>query len=245
MRTRLHQIVSDMARERPEAPALTFKDQTATYAELWEQTKAFGCGLGALGLERGDRVGLLLDKRVETVVSILGCSASGAAFVPINTLLKGRQVAYIVDDCDVRVLVTTAQRYPLVREELAACTSLEHVIVLDGEAEGATTWQDFLRDGEPDALGAIDVDMAAIFYTSGSTGKPKGVVLSHRNLIVGAPASASIWRTTRATSSWRRCRSASTPDSASSRPRSPSERTSCWSTTCSPAMSSACAPSTG
>jgi acyl-CoA ligase (AMP-forming) (exosortase A-associated) len=185
MRTQLHEIVAAMAARRPDAPALTFKNQTETYAELWQDAKAFGSGLNALGLKRGDRVGLLLDKRIETVVSIIGSSAGGAVFVPVNPLLKGQQVAYILDDCDVRILVTTAQRYELVREDLAGCEALEHVIVLDGVTEGATAWDDFLGDAEPFDHGVIDVDMAAIFYTSGSTGKPKGVVLSHRNLVVG------------------------------------------------------------
>jgi acyl-CoA ligase (AMP-forming) (exosortase A-associated) len=185
MRTRLHQIVADMAARRPDAPALTYKDQTATYAELWELANGFAAGVGGLGLARGERIGLLLDKRIETVASVIGSSAGGGVFVPINPLLKGAQVAYIVDDCDVRVLVTTAQRYELMREDLASCASLKHVVVLDGEADGAVAWEEFLGAGEADDHDTIDVDMAAIFYTSGSTGKPKGVVLSHRNLLVG------------------------------------------------------------
>ena len=130
MRTRLHQIVADMAARRPDAPALTYKDQTATYAELWELANGFAAGVGDLGLARGERIGLLLDKRIETVASVIGSSAGGGVFVPINPLLKGAQVAYIVDDCDVRVLVTTAQRYELMREDLASCASLKHVVVL-------------------------------------------------------------------------------------------------------------------
>lgn len=185
MRTQLHEIVEHMAARRPEAPALTFKDQTASYAQLWAGAKAFGAGLNALGLARGERVGLLLDKRIETVESIFGASAGGAVFVPINPLLKGPQVAYILDDCDVRVLITTAPRYELLRDDLAGCEALEHVVVLDGEASGAITWDAFVSDAEPVDHGVVDVDMAAIFYTSGSTGKPKGVVLSHRNLVVG------------------------------------------------------------
>lgn len=185
MHTQLHQIVAASAARRPDAPAVTFKRATATYAQLWQGAKAFGAGLNQLGLERGDRVGLLLDKRIETVEAIFGSSVGGAVFVPINPLLKGAQVSYILDDCDVRLLVTTAQRFELVREEIAGCTALEHVVVLDGEADGATAWESFLADDEPFEHGVVDVDMAAIFYTSGSTGKPKGVVLSHRNLLVG------------------------------------------------------------
>ena len=180
MHTQLHQLVADMAATRPNAPALTFKDATKSYAELWDEIAAFGGGLQALGLERGDRVGIYLDKRIETVVSIFGTSAAGGVFVPVNPVLKARQVAYILADCSVRVLVTTAERLEILREELHN-TAVEHVILLGAE------WEAFLGAGdasstEPDV---IDVDMAAILYTSGSTGKPKGVVLSHRNMLVG------------------------------------------------------------
>ena len=191
MRTQLHQIVAAMAVQRPGAPALTIKDTTLSYAELWDETRAFAAGLHALGLARSERVAIYLDKQIETVAAVFGTSAAGGAFVPVNPLLRAQQVRYILDDCSVRVLVTTAERLESLADELAACPSLEHVIVVDEAREPVAgpyavhAW-DSLGDAEaapePDA---IDIDMAAIFYTSGSTGKPKGVVLSHRNLIVG------------------------------------------------------------
>ena len=138
MHTQLHQLVADMAVTRPDAPALTFKDATMSYAELWDEIAAFGGGLQALGLERGDRVGIYLDKRIETVVSIFGTSAAGGVFVPVNPVLKAKQVAYILADCSVRVLVTTAERLELLREELHD-TAVEHVIVLGDE------WEAFLE----------------------------------------------------------------------------------------------------
>jgi acyl-CoA ligase (AMP-forming) (exosortase A-associated) len=175
MRTHLHQIVEDMAARRGGAPALTFKDRTATYAELWEEAAGFAAGLHRLGLQRGERVAIYLDKRIETVVAVLGTSAAGAAFVPVNPLLKGEQVRYILEDCSVRVLVTSPERLELLQGQI---DSVEHVVLVD---DG---WAEFCT-GEAPAARGIDVDMAAIFYTSGSTGKPKGVVLSHRNLLVG------------------------------------------------------------
>jgi acyl-CoA ligase (AMP-forming) (exosortase A-associated) len=188
MHTQLHQIVVEQAARRPSAPAVTFKRETATYADLWRDARAFAAGLNRLGVLRGERIGLLLDKRIETVAAIVGSSAAGGVFVPVNPLLKGQQVAYLLNDCDVRVLVTTAQRFELLREELAGCDALEHVIVLDGD--GPLRWEDVLHDADPVDQGVIDLDMAAIFYTSGSTGKPKGVVLSHRNLLVGGASVA-------------------------------------------------------
>jgi acyl-CoA ligase (AMP-forming) (exosortase A-associated) len=178
MRTQLHQIVADAAARRGEAPALTFKDTTVSYSELWDRVRGFASGLQRIGLRRGERVAVYLDKRIETVVSIFGTSAAGGVFVPVNPILKAKQVAYILDDCSCRVLVTTAERLDLLRDELEG-SSVEHVIVL---GEG---WDEFVSDGELSDTGVIDIDMAAILYTSGSTGKPKGVVLSHRNVLVG------------------------------------------------------------
>jgi acyl-CoA ligase (AMP-forming) (exosortase A-associated) len=184
MRTQLHQIVADSARRRPDSPALTYKDATVTYAELWDEVVAVANGLRNLGLRRGERVAIYLDKRIETVTSIFGTSAAGGVFVPVNPVLKAKQVAYILADCSVRVLITTAERLELLRDELAE-TAVEHVIVLGEAPAGAIAWADFLAPGEHAAPNVIDIDMAAILYTSGSTGKPKGVVLSHRNVLTG------------------------------------------------------------
>ena len=194
MRIRLHDLLADAAGRSGGAPAVTYREDTRTYAELWGDVQAAGAGLRRLGLARGDRVAVYLDKRIETVTAIFATSAAGGAFVPVNPVLRARQVAYILADCDVRYLVTTAERLEALRAELEQVKSLERVILVGGAAAGATdgtrysvvSWEDFSAGHDLSASPAIDVDMAAIFYTSGSTGKPKGVVLSHRNLLAGA-----------------------------------------------------------
>ena len=72
MRTQVHHLVADMAGLRPRAPALTFKETTVTYAEVWDGVLAFAGGLKQIGLRRGERVAVYLDKRIETVVSVFG-----------------------------------------------------------------------------------------------------------------------------------------------------------------------------
>jgi acyl-CoA ligase (AMP-forming) (exosortase A-associated) len=192
MRTQLHQIIAQMATKRPHARALTTKDVTLSYSQLWDGSRAFAGGLARTGLGRSERVAVYLDKQIETVASFFGTSAAGGAFVPVNPLLRPQQVGYILNDCGVRVLVTSAERLALLGDELEQCATLEHVVVVAGEPARVAgreytvhAWDDFVSLGEAPEPNAIDVDMAAIFYTSGSTGSPKGVVLSHRNLISG------------------------------------------------------------
>jgi acyl-CoA ligase (AMP-forming) (exosortase A-associated) len=199
MLTQLHHILGEAAAVRPDAPALTYKDVTRTYRELWQDSAAVAAGLRALGLARGERVAIYLDKRLETVTSVFGTSAGGGVFVPVNPLLRAKQVGYLMSDAAVRVLITTPERFELLRDELEECKTVEHVVLVGGLPSPLpetrytigdfASFASFASFADPDASvpdpGLIDVDLAAIFYTSGSTGKPKGVVLSHRNLVVG------------------------------------------------------------
>lgn len=179
------------------APALTYKNTSCSYAELWRKVRGFASGLASLGLRRNDRVAVLLDKRIETVVAIFGTAAAGGVSVPVNALLRPQQVAYILADCDVRVLVTSPDRLAQLDEAVADNHSIEHVVLVDEWSNGGGPvrfrssevhrWMSFADENavQP-CISSVDCDMAAILYTSGSTGKPKGVVLSHRNMIVGA-----------------------------------------------------------
>lgn len=196
MRTNLHHLVEDRARSDPLAAALTFKKTTLTYGQLWSQVQDAAAGFADLGGDRGQRVAVYLDKRIETVAAIFGASAAGMVFVPMNPLLRPAQVGHILRDCDVRVLVTTPDRMELLGDELAACPALRDVVLVGAKGESATpreslrtsSWERLLATPSEGTgrQSAIDLDIASILYTSGSTGKPKGVVLSHRNLIAGA-----------------------------------------------------------
>jgi acyl-CoA ligase (AMP-forming) (exosortase A-associated) len=188
---RLHDLIGRTAQEQGDRPALTYGDTTLSYASLWQEVRRAATAFRSLGLSRGDRVAIYLEKRVETVVAIFGAAAAGLVFVPVNPLLRPKQVAHILSDCGVTLLVTSSDRYRTLKGELERCKTVERMILVGGEPEVGLSWSEFLDAVAPYAdVPIIDVDMAAILYTSGSTGLPKGIVLSHRNLVAGATSVA-------------------------------------------------------
>jgi acyl-CoA ligase (AMP-forming) (exosortase A-associated) len=200
--TLLSELIDVAARRSDAAQALAYGRETASYAELQAAMHGFAGGLMTLGLKRADRVAIYLEKRIETVVASFGAPAAGCVFVPLNPLLKAEQAAFIMQDCNVRVLVTSPERLALLVPVLAHCPDLQHVVVT-GDASNAPAaiselkglngmaWAELIKQPVRSGHRVIDTDMTAILYTSGSTGKPKGVVLSHRNMVAGAKSVAS------------------------------------------------------
>ncbi len=195
--TLLHELVAVAAERTPDAPALTYGAANWAYGALASAVQGFAHGLAGLGLARGERVAIYLEKRFETVVASFGAPAAGGVFVPLNPLLKPEQVGFILRDCDVRVLVTSPERLAQLPEVLAQCPSLRHVVLTGGTGAAPVPvhdWAALLASPARAGHRVIDTDMAAILYTSGSTGRPKGVVLSHRNMVAGGKSVASYLR---------------------------------------------------
>lgn len=184
------------AERHPDACLLRFRGAAVSATELVGLIRGAAAQFRELGLRRGDRVAVFLPKQTETVSALLATSHAGGVFVPINPVLKAEQVRHILDDCAVRILVTSASRLESLRQIVPDCPALRAIVLVDALPETPAPAGPALallnRDGrvasEPARL--IETDVAAILYTSGSTGRPKGVVLSHRNLTCGAESVA-------------------------------------------------------
>ena len=195
----LHDLLEASARRLPDKVAVVCKGVRVTYGEVDRRANALAHALLDAGVERGDRVVVFGDNVVETVVAFWATLKANAVVSVVNPLTKHDKLAYYLNDCRARVLVTDMHLAQVVNEAVATTRHLERVIVsgaLDekrlGNVKGLWSYSAALERGE--ALGggraparrAIDVDLASIIYTSGSTGDPKGVMMTHRNMLTAA-----------------------------------------------------------
>lgn len=195
----LHELLDTSAARFAERPALSYRGNARSYAELVNRTARIAAGLESQGIRKGDRVAIHLQNRPEVIEVALACSRLGAVFVPANSMLKARQLDYLVRHSGARVLVASASSAISPGEFERLGEALAMIVLCDATALGASPsgprriLYEELLNASPisDGHRAIDNDPAAILYTSGSTGRPKGVVVSHRNLVSGAHSVAS------------------------------------------------------
>jgi len=189
----IHHMLKQSAHRNPDKEALVHGDQRLCYRAVERQVEGLAQSLRQVGLRRGDRMGIFLEASVPQVISIFGISQSEGVYVPINVLLHAEQVMHISNDCGMKALIATPEKFAELAEVLPRIPSLEFLVVVGQGAmpQGrlpAYRFEDFCA-AEPPAVWketAIEKDLAAILYTSGSTGKPKGVMLSHANVMAGS-----------------------------------------------------------
>jgi long-chain acyl-CoA synthetase len=164
---------------------LTFDRKTYSYRELNRKVNQVAHGLRALGVTQGNRVGIILPNCPEYIFSYFGVLKLGAVNVPINTFLSPDEVEFILQDCDISVIVTDQEYYTKLKSIVSMLPSLEHIIVTDADIAGTLVFQRFeLESTENPPVVPINYeDVAVIHYTSGTTGSPKGALLSHKNLL--------------------------------------------------------------
>ena len=170
---------------QPDATALRFLGHTTTWAELDRRVSALAGALSRRGVGVGDRVLILMLNRPEFIESFLAANRLGAIAVPVNFRMTPAEVAFLVSDCQGRVVITEAVLAKVATAVRDMDPTLQTVIVAGGGTDDEVIGYDDLIAEQGDTPQPVDIpndSPALIMYTSGTTGRPKGAVLTHTNI---------------------------------------------------------------
>ena len=192
----------EIAKANADKTAYFFRKEKSTYAELDTAITKFASALVKIGVKQDDHIALLLGNSPQFVISLYGALRAGAVVIPINPIYSADEIAYIVNNGDVKVVVGLDVMIPFVEKMHSFLPQVEHFVICE-TAQGSSWEQNgknlsvygklksftqMLAEGERSFQGSDrqDEDVALILYTSGTTGKPKGAMLTHRNLYSNA-----------------------------------------------------------
>jgi long-chain acyl-CoA synthetase len=185
--TNLASLITDAAAADPEAPAIRLEDAVVPYGGLDAATQRVAGLLRAKGIGPGDRVGVMLPSVPYFPIALYGILRLGAVAVPMNPLLKEREVGFHLGDSGAR-LVFAWHGFAEAAEAGSAAAGAECVLVEPGKIEPLIVAAEPIEEVAERA----DSDTAVIVYTSGTTGTPKGAELTHHNLLDAARVSVEL-----------------------------------------------------
>ena len=179
----LHELFEAQVRRTPNAIALSYEDTNLTYLELNERSNQLAHYLCSLGVGPDTPVALCLERGIEMIVGILGVLKAGGAYLPLDPVLPGERLAFMLADAKPRVLVT--------QQRLLDRLPADQVRVVCIDAE----WEDIAAHSKDNPSRPITPDSTAyIIYTSGSTGHPKGTLVTHLNVTRLLTATESVFQ---------------------------------------------------
>jgi long-chain acyl-CoA synthetase len=185
----LGNILRRSAYRFPDKPALIFKEKKVTYQELDRRVNRLANGLLAMGLEKGDRVAVVLHNCPEFIEVYFACSKSGGIFVPINNLFRQTELERVFRYINPRFLIVGPDFEELTQTVADKTGSLEFMISTGGTSSPSfTTYHSILEQGSPQEpeVTVHDDDVMGIFLTSGTTGLPKGAMRTNRHNFINA-----------------------------------------------------------
>ncbi|MCP2293336.1 long-chain-fatty-acid--CoA ligase [Nocardia amikacinitolerans] len=185
----------------PDTPCLIVRDRTLSYAEVDEESSRFARGLRANGLGAGDVLAVSLPNSAEFVIAYFGALKAGAIVMPLNPMLKAREVTHFLADSGARTILAHHDSVDEIRHATRSVDGASLFVVADTDGapipSGARHYSDLLiadadeiEQPSDDIAHTAATDTAVLLYTSGTTGNPKGVPLNHFQLYMNCTVSA-------------------------------------------------------
>ncbi|MBG1259147.1 class I adenylate-forming enzyme family protein [Nostoc commune] len=191
----VHNFLQKSAERLPHKEALICNDRRLTFSEIEIYSNCLGNALKTAGLKKLDRVAIYLENSVETVISIFGILKAGGIFTIINPQTKAKRLEYILNDCQVKVLITDINlisNYSGVYPHLSLILTTVDKPDLENQIFGnlikTSNYWEIINQSANICLDSpcSYTDLSSIIYTSGSTSNPKGVMLTHSNMVSAA-----------------------------------------------------------
>ncbi|WP_086998405.1 non-ribosomal peptide synthetase [Rhizobium sullae] len=171
----LHEIVHQQAQIAPRATALVFGDRSVTYGELDRLSDGLAARLEGFGVGRGDVIGLLLPRSLDTIICMLAILKAGGAYLPLDPAYPHEHLDYVLAECEPKVVFVDAASIEKISSASSERTNIVDANTLLLEVAVAPTA----------ARPMVEIgggDLAYVMFTSGSTGRPKGVAIPHRGI---------------------------------------------------------------
>lgn len=193
-------LICESAKKFTDTPLVIMNDKETTFSEVECLSRKMSESLKGLGLKKGDRVTIGLPNGPEIIISFLAVTRIGCIVVPLNPLMKEKELRYIFQDSQASAAITYHKHSTIIKSLKARGKDVpQHIISIDSDTDTQSNYPylsyesmvsiDSNHETNTSHMTSKD-DLALIAYTSGTTGKPKGVMLSHLNLISVASAVA-------------------------------------------------------
>lgn len=163
--------------------AVAFNDESITYAELFNRVNQVAFYLKELDLPKDSRIGIYSRKSIDQVIAVLAILSTDYILVPLTTMLKPEQVEYIINDCDIKCIITDKRQF----ESIDEINFDGKIISYETTNKEIASFEEIYKYyNKPYTCDINSHSNAVITYSFGMSGKPKGIVISHRNLIDSA-----------------------------------------------------------
>jgi acyl-CoA synthetase (AMP-forming)/AMP-acid ligase II len=169
----------------PDRDMMVFEGKRVIFSQVNDRTNKLANALMKLGIEKGDRIGVLQVNCNEYIEAYFAAAKLGAIFVPLNFRAKEDELSYMVSNAEAKLIFLGTRYLEMFDQMLPVLQTIKDVIMLDGASDRYLGYEDLVGSSSPEeVLGDIeDEDITILMYTAGTTGRPKGVPLTHNGFV--------------------------------------------------------------